>query len=45
MMNFEHFLVTHSDRGDVDNDQVEARSVEDLEEEIAEICAHIDAAT
>ncbi len=38
-------VVTCTDRDGLDNCENETRSVDELEEEIAELCTHIDAAT
>jgi hypothetical protein len=45
MMNPNGFLVVRTDRKEFDDHEVETHSVEELEDEIAELCAHIDAAT
>jgi hypothetical protein len=37
--------VGHEDTADFDSRESDARSVEELEEEIAELCTHIDAAS
>jgi hypothetical protein len=45
MLNTDHSSVVPADRADYDDHEIEAQSVEELEDEIAELCAHIDAAT
>ena len=45
MPNSEAALMVNPQPGDFDDLQVETWSAEELEEEIAELCAHIDAAT
>jgi len=45
MLNTDHSSVVPADRIDFNDPEVKTQSVEELEDEIAELCAHIDAAT
>ena len=45
MPNTDRSLVATIDPGNFSDQEVEVQSVEELEDEIAELCAHIDAAT
>jgi len=44
-MNLDDSFVANADIGKIHDNEVESRSVEELEDEIADLCAHIDAAT
>jgi len=45
MMDTDRPLVVSADDAEVKDDDLQSRSPDELEEEIAELCAHIDAVT